>query len=480
MDKLYNLNIERAVLSSIFFEPGIFEEISAELSSESFYLPAHRYIFEAMEELSINELPIDEEFVKKRLTLKNKFDENVLLDIISSNPIVDTKAYIEELKDLHQKRELIELTTQIKKVTLEEDITSSEAVDLVQQKLYLITAENKDKEFKDAPTITKDTLELIKENKAKGNSLVIGVDTGFVGLNKKTSGFGKGDMIVIAARPAMGKTAFVLNIATNILRHNNGVAIFSLEMPAEQLMMRMLSAHASLPLQKIRVGDLDDEEWQRMSASVDFFNRSKLFIDDDGVLNIHKLRSKLRGLKSKHPEISIAIIDYVQLMIGSSNKDRQLEISEISRGIKMLARELEMPIIALSQLNRLVESRNDKRPMLSDIRESGAIEQDADLIMFIYRDAVYKEKEEKEKEKKAQSEGKEYKSDFKPSDEEEAEIIIGKQRNGPIGTIKMVFQKKYTRFVDEDNEPIVMHYGETKIPVEVEMSVPAQVDIPQL
>jgi len=397
MENLYNLNIEKAVLSAIFFDPSVFESIYSQLSAKSFYLQAHKNIFEVMEELSLKEIRIDEEFVKKRLQARDKFDEMALLEILSTNPITNTKAYIDELKELSQKRELISLTTQIKKVTLEEDISSDEAIDLIQQELYQITAQAQDKDFKDAKTITKQTLELINEIKARGNSLVVGVDTGFVSLNKKTSGFGKGDMIIIAARPAMGKTAFVLNIATNILRHNEGVAIFSLEMPSQQLMLRMLSSHASIPLQDLRIGNLDDQQWEALSVSIDFFNNSKLFVDDDGVLNIHKLRSKLRELKSKHPEVSIAIIDYIQLMSGVSQKDRQLEISEISRGIKMLARELDMPIIALSQLNRLLESRNDKRPMLSDIRESGAIEQDADIIMFIYREAVYKEKEENEK-----------------------------------------------------------------------------------
>jgi replicative DNA helicase len=357
-------------------------------------------------------------------------------------------------------------------------MSSEDAVDLVQQKLYQITSEQNNKDFKDAKTITKETLERIEANKARGYSLVIGVDTGFYGLNKRTSGFGEGDLIIIAARPAMGKTAFVLNLANNLLGHGDGVAIFSLEMPAEQLMMRMLSAKTSVPLQNIRIGNMNDNEWSSISSGIDFFNNSKLFIDDDGQLNIHKLRSKLRDLKSKNPEVKMAIIDYIQLMSGVGNsKDRQLEVSEISRGIKMLARELNMPIIALSQLNRGLESRNDKRPMLSDIRESGAIEQDADMIMFIYREAVYKEKEEKEKEKQAQKDGTEYRSKFIAQDEEAAEIIIGKHRNGPIGTVKMSFQKNFTRFVDNTTQVEETYFQDTKIPLEVETMV-SNTDMP--
>ena len=272
-----------------------------------------------------------------------------------------------------------------------------------------------------------------------------------------------------------------MSSSPSILKHGEGVAIFSLEMPAEQLMMRMLAAHSSIPLQNIRVGDMDDGQWSTLSSSIDFFNRSKLFVDDDGMLTIHKLRSKLRELKSKHPEVNLAIIDYIQLMSGQGNgKDRQLEVSEISRGIKMLARELEMPIMALSQLNRGLESRSDKRPMLSDIRESGAIEQDADIIMFIYRDAVYKEKEEREREKKAKEEGREYKSTFVASEEEDAEVIIGKQRNGPIGTVKMVFQKRFTRFVDAHSEVETTFYQETQIPVEIETAAPPKIDMPPI
>ena len=246
----------------------------------------------------------------------------------------------------------------------------------------------------------------------------------------------------------MGKTAFTLNLAQNILDDGLGVAIFSLEMPAEQLMLRMLSAKTSIPLQKLRVGDLDDDQWSRLTSASDEMAKQKLFVDDDGMLNIHQLRSKLRKLKSQHQEISLCVIDYLQLMNGSSSKDRHLEVSEISRGLKLLARELEIPIIALSQLNRGLESRNDKRPMLSDIRESGSIEQDADMILFVYRDDVYRMREEAEKEKRAKAEGVEYKSEFKERKEEDAEIIIGKNRNGPIGKADLIFQKDFTRFVE--------------------------------
>ena len=226
------------------------------------------------------------------------------------------------------------------------------------------------------------------------------------------------------------------------------MAFFSLEMPAEQLMLRLLSIQTSIPLQKLRVGDMNDDQWGSLNGAIDRMNSVKLFVDDQGSININQLRSKLRKLKNQHPEIEIAVIDYLQIMQGVGNQDRHLQVSEISRGLKLLARELEMPVVALSQLNRGLEARADKRPMLSDIRESGSIEQDADIILFVYRDDIYLYKEEKEAEKKAKAEGKEYVSTYVEKEEEEAEIIIGKQRNGPTGHIKLVFQKKLTRFVD--------------------------------
>jgi len=791
-DNLYNLAFERSILSSIIFEPSQFDELSVILKKDDFYLPAHQDIFAAMLTLLQKDQPIDEEFIKKELIKAKKFDEQVLLEILSANPISNTKAYVDEIKDKSLKRHLLTLTTEIKRVTVEEELPSAEVVDIVEKKLYEITQDNQTSDFKDSPKMTFDTMEYIKEMKARGNSVLVGVDTGFKELNKMTTGFGKGDLVIIAARPAMGKclgrgtkvvmfdgtlknvedvevgdqlmgddstprnvlslargrekmywvrqnkgidyrvneshilslkrsrnegkhkhgdvlnisvkdynkkskkfhsnykgykvavnfneqplpidpyflgiwlgdgtssnvsiatedkevvhflneyakslhlqvtkahknkekcpmysitsgqrggyykddnslqtrlrklnvlenkhiphiylqnlrknrlqllaglidsdgyydrkynvfeivqkdkkltqqikfladslgfrvsmktkiarikkinyecevyrlrivgelekiptkikrkqarplkakrdvrhtgiqvkydkiddyygftidgnhlflledmtvthnTSFILNTVNNLILQGKGVAFFSLEMPAEQLMLRLLSIQTSIPLQKLRVGDMNDDQWSSLNGAVDKMNAAKLFVDDQGSININQLRSKLRKLKNQHPEIEIAVIDYLQIMSGIGNQDRHLQVSEISRGLKMLARELEMPIVALSQLNRGLESRNDKRPMLSDIRESGSIEQDADIILFVYRDDVYLYKEEKEREKAAKAEGKEFTSTYVEKEEEDAEIIIGKQRNGPTGHVKLTFQKKLTRFVD--------------------------------
>ena len=447
-ESLYNLAFERSVLSSIIFEPSQFEEIENMLDPHDFYLGAHQEIYGAMKSLVRKDQPIDEEFIKKELSSKKKFDEGAMLEVLSTNPISNTIAYIREIKEKALKRHLLSLTTEIKRVTLEEELPSSEVIDLVEKKLYEITQDNQTADFKDAPTVTEDTMAYIQEMKARGNSVLVGVDTGFAELNKMTTGFGKGDLVIIAARPAMGKTSLVLNMVQNLLDHGKGVAFFSLEMPAEQLMLRLLSIKTSIPLQKLRVGDMDDAQWSRLNDSVEQMHNSKLFVDDQGSVNINQLKSRLRKLKGQHPDIEMAVIDYLQIMASSGNRDRHLEVSEMSRGLKMLARELAMPIVALSQLNRGLESRNDKRPMLSDIRESGSIEQDADIILFVYRDDVYLYKEEKEREKAAKAEGKEFVSQYVEKEEEEAEIIIGKQRNGPTGHVKLIFQKKLTRFID--------------------------------
>jgi replicative DNA helicase len=462
VDSLNSVNLEKAVLCSIVFDPVSFENVAEKLKPKDFYLPFHKYLFEAMIECEREDKPIDEEFLKKKLKQKNRFDEGAFLDILTSNPLSSTSAYIDEIKEKSIKRELVSLTSEIKEVAVEKDLPSNDVVDLIQQKLYKITEEANSSDFRDSPEMVESTLKHIEEMKKRGNSGVVGVDTGFKKLNELTTGFGDGDLVIIAARPAMGKTSFALNLAERALKDKLGVAIFSLEMPAEQLMIRMLSSITSIPMQKLKIGDLNDDEWSRLSSAMDDMSKSKLFVDDNGLVDIHHVRSKLRKLKSSHPEISLAIIDYLQLMSSSGNKDRHLEVSEISRGLKLLARELSMPIIALSQLNRSLESRGDKRPMLSDLRESGAIEQDADLILFVYRDDVYRIREEKEKEIKARNDGKEYRSNFFSKPEEDSEIIIGKNRNGPVGVADLVFQKSCTRFVDKTQMPTEIVYEDVR------------------
>jgi len=942
-ENMYNLNIERAVLSAIIFDSKVYEEIASKLQPQDFYLPFHQHLFTAMEELSKEDKPIDEEFLKTKLNRGKNYDEVALCDVMGANPISNTDAYLDEIKARSSKRALATLATTIKKVTIEDDLPVEEVMNLVEKKLYEITQNSTSEDFRESKEITLAMLEEMNRLKALGNTKLLGTDTGFRNLNERTSGFGKGDLIIIAARPAMGKclqkgtkvlmysgelkkvenirvgellmgsdstprkvlslargreemywvrqnkgidycvnkshilslkrsrnegkhkhgdilnievsdyieksnrfktdykgykvavdfpekeleiepyflglwlgdgnsnsaqitntdeeidtylkdladnldipliirflnrnpnhkryklhkyadskdsflekklrdmnlfnnkhipqiylsnskknrlellaglidsdgyyddkyhvmeitqkskelatqikfladslgfrcsfkskmariksigyecevyrvrivgdldeiptkiarkqarpsasnrnhqhtgikveydkiddyygfeldgdglflledmtvthnTSLVLNMTQKAIERNEGVAFFSLEMPAEQLMLRLLSTETSIPLQQLRIGDLNDEEWSRLSSATDKMATRKLFVDDGGYATIHQVRSKLRKLKSQHPEITMAIIDYLQLMSGDNKEGRQQVISEISRGLKQLARELQIPIIALSQLNRGVESRDNKRPMLSDLRESGclsgdsilvdaksgkryrieelannksllpieiksmdkdlkvknfditnaffsgekityklitksgktiratanhkfykvdgwtrldklevgdkiatpdrvdiywdeitsiekhekektydltvdtvhnfvandiivhnSIEQDADIVMFVYRDDVYREAAEKEKEMKAKANSVEYQNTFKSKLEEETELIIGKQRNGPTGTVNLIFQKRFTRFIDAHNDspyPITTEYSE--------------------
>jgi len=460
--ELYNLDIEKGILSAILFDGKIYEDVAAILKPGDFYLPFHQYVFEAMEDLYKKDYPIDEIFLRDYLTKKNKFDEELFLEILGTAPIEAVEAYAREIKDLAVKRELIHLSNEIKKTVLEEDKKAIEEVEEIQGKLFSIATSNLAGDFKESEAIINDTLEYIKTQISKQNKIVTGLDTGFVELNRFTSGFGEGDLIILAARPSMGKTALALNLALNVLKQDKGVAIFSLEMPAEQLMLRMLSAAGKIPLQDLRRGNLDDNEWSKLTAVADELSEKPLFVDDEGNVNIHTIRAKLRKLKMQNPELSLAIIDYLQL-ISSDQRERHLAIAEISRSLKLLARELQIPIIALSQLNRSLESRPNKRPMLSDLRESGAIEQDADIIMFIYRDDVYKAMEAKQKQKEALEQGKSVEIDFQEKEVEEAEVIIGKQRNGPTGTVEMLFHKNYTLFTDKVSEVQEIQMSEAQI-----------------
>jgi len=465
VEGLYNLDIERGILAAIIFDGANFESVAAILSPKDFYLPFHQDVFEAMEALYKKDYPIDEVMIREELTKKNKFDETLMMEVITTAPIEMIETYAKEIKDKSVKRELLHFSNVVKQEVLEHnDERAIDMVEDIQGKLFKIATESEDGDFKDINLITDLTLDYIKTQVGK-EGLLTGIDTGFTDLNRMTSGFGEGDLVIIAARPAMGKTSFVLNIAANVLRNNNGVAIFSLEMPAEQLMLRMLSSHSSIPLQNIRTGNMNDEEMSKITEAVDYFSTRKLFVDDNSMQTIHSVRSKIRKLKATHPETNLVIIDYLQLMVGD-NKERHIAVAEISRGLKMLARELKLPILALSQLNRGLEGRPDKRPMMSDLRESGAIEQDADIIMFVYRDDVYKIREAKQKIKEAEQKGEKAQDIvIQEKDIEDSEIIIGKQRNGPTGVIHLQFNKKFTRF--EDKAVMVNEYEATNTNIEV-------------
>lgn len=449
---LYDIDMERAILSSIFYNEDSFSEVFDLIKAEDFYLKGHFDIYCAMVECVNKDEPIDFAFVKKRLD--GRYDEVVFTEIIATNSLIDVKKYANELKEKSVKRALISIAHKIP-AKINENEYCKDTVDQISAEIYALVDDAQTGKIKETPQIIKEVVLEIKKQKEVANKDLVGLDTGFRYLNEYTKGFKEGELIIIAARPGMGKTAFVLNVISKTLNLNKGVAFFSLEMPSTQLMMRMLSAKTSIPLSNIMTAKMEDDEISRFSDACNDMVDRKLFVYDSGYVNIHQVRTQLRKLKAAHEDISLCVIDYIGLMTSSgSYSERHLQIAEISRGLKLLARELNMPIIALSQLNRGLESRSNKRPMLSDLRESGAIEQDADTILFVYRNDFYAEQEEKEKEERARNEGRDYDRKFIPNaNEEKAEIIIGKNRNGALGTIEVMFQKQFTRFVDNSFMP---------------------------
>ncbi|PAF52117.1 replicative DNA helicase [Helicobacter sp. 13S00477-4] len=472
-----SIDIERIVISAIIFDSSKFEDFADLLEPKDFIHIPHRSIFEVCLSLFKQGLPLDEGFIRTKLP-ESKISNEEFLYILSTNPIANIEAYVKELKNASIKREFHALANSLREKSLDISASSEEILDEIERQIYILSVKNIQSDFRDSLQIISSTIEIIKEMKERGNNVLIGLNTGFKQLNEVTTGFNKGELIIIGARPGMGKTALFLSMAQTILNHGKGVAAFSLEMPAEQLMLRILSAMSSIPLQDLRRGNLDDEQWRELSRCSDIMSSKDLFIDDGGTLSINQLRSKLRKLKSKNPNIEIAIVDYLQLMKSGNKRGdtmRQEEISEISRGLKTLARELAIPIIALSQLNRSLESRDDKRPILSDLRESGAIEQDADIILFLYRENYYKEQSEKQRRAKLKRDGDEKalkafedelkrsaQEDFKTGKADEAEIIIAKNRNGETKTIKVRWNRAYTRFEDKALESEIP-YIPTKI-----------------
>lgn len=450
---LYDIDMERAILSSILQNNDTLGEIFDTIKAKDFYLKGHSQIYEAMVECLNSDDPVAVPFLKNKLG--DKYDEALMIDIIGTNSLIDIRRYASELKEKSIKRSLVKIAHDIPS-KVNEDKASRDMVDELSQEFYSLIEGGGTGTIKEGKDIILKVVEHIKTQIELGEQDIVGLDTGFKKLNEMIKGFKNGDLIIVAARPGMGKTTLCLNFMSQVLKSGAGVVFFSLEMPAEQIMMRILSSKTSIPLQDIMTGKIDDEAMARLSDACGEFSEYKLFVHDSGYVNIHQVRTQMRKLKAMHPEISLCVIDYIGLMMSTNNfADRHIQIAEISRGLKLLARELDMPIIALSQLNRSLESRANKRPMLSDLRESGAIEQDADIILFVYRDEFYLEQEEKEKEKRASAEGKEYKSTHVFNKlQEKAEIIVGKNRNGETGSVDVLFQKQHSRFEDITSAPV--------------------------
>ncbi len=423
---------EQSVIGSMIMDKDAIVAASEAITGEDFYQQRYGVLFDAMLELFNEGKPVD------LITLQNKLKEKdvppelcsleFIRDLITAVPTsANVRYYANIVKEKSVLRQLIKVTEGITNECYLDKEKVETIMENTEKKIFDILQKRNSGEFVSIKDIVFHSLESI-ESAAKNKGSVTGVATGFYDLDYKTAGLQPSDLILIAARPSMGKTAFVLNIAEYVaLRSNVTTAIFSLEMSKDQLVKRILSMHSKVDSQAIRSGDLNDEEWLKLVESARVIGNSNLIIDDTSSISISELRSKCRKFKLEH-NLGLVIIDYLQLMSGSKKSEsRQQEISEISRSLKALAREINAPVIALSQLSRAVEQRPDKRPMLSDLRESGAIEQDADVVMFIYRDDYYNH------------------------DSEEAgisEIIIGKQRNGPTGTIKLAWLSQYTKFAN--------------------------------
>lgn len=423
---------EQSVIGSMLMDTEAILAASEILTSEDFYQKQYGILFDAMVELYNNGKPVD--LVTLQDCLKQKDVPPEIADLEFARDILDTiyistnvRHYAKIVRDKALLRNLIRTNEDLANACYAGKESAEDILADTEKRIFDIIQQNTSGDFVPIKDIVLNALDRIEQaSKIKGN--VTGIPTGFIDLDYKTAGFQPSDLILIAARPSMGKTALVLNIAQHMaFRENISVAIFSLEMSKEQLVNRLLSLESRVDSQAIRTGNLSDEDWGKLIEGAGVIGQSNLIIDDTPGISIMELRSKCRKYKLEH-NLGIIIIDYLQLMTGSRHPEsRQQEISDISRSLKAIARELNVPVVALSQLSRAVEQRPDHRPMLSDLRESGAIEQDADVVMFIYRDDYYN------------------KDSSTPN---VAEIILAKQRNGAIGTIELAWLPQYTKFAN--------------------------------
>jgi len=440
----HNIEAEQAVLGAVFLEPEAFSTASEVLMPDDFYRASHQRIFATMVQLSDRGEPIDLVTVTTSLANQSTLDEiggvSYLTELAESVPTAANIGYYSKIvEEKALLRRLIRTATDIVTDAFQKEDEVEDALNEAERNILEVSNRRNSGAFKSVKDVlidVYDNIELLHQRKGD----VTGVPTGFRDLDRITSGFQRNDLIIVAARPSVGKTAFALNVAQNVaVNTDENVAIFSLEMGADQLVSRMLCAEGNIDAQRLRTGNLEAEDWSKLTMAMGSLSNAGIFIDDSAGIRVGEIRSKCRRLKQEHG-LGMIMIDYLQLIQGSSRSsdNRQQEVSEISRSLKALARELQVPVIALSQLSRGVEQRQDKRPMMSDLRESGSIEQDADIVGFLYRDDYYDTESEKQN---------------------IIEIIISKQRNGPVGTVELAFVKEYNKFVDLDHR-----YGDSDIP----------------
>ncbi len=433
--------LEEAILGAILVDKDALPSVIEILRPDSFYKPQHQEIYDVMLNLFSRSQPIDLLTVHEALNKTGKLDEvggvNYLMEL--SNKVASAANIEYHARIIAQKfiqRELIRVSSQVIKDSFEDNKDVLELLDEAERNLYDITDKNLNTGYQSLSALAVKAQKEIEEISQKGSELT-GVTTGFDDLDKMTHGWQPSDLIIIAARPGMGKTAFTLSLAKNASEHGNAIAFFSLEMANTQLVQRLIAMESRLDNSKLRNGQMNDAEWQNLHRSVEKLSNLPIFIDDTPAINIFELRAKCRRLKQNH-DIKMIVIDYLQLMTSAPNErrgNREQEISSISRALKALAKELNVPVIALSQLSRAVETRGgEKRPMLSDLRESGAIEQDADIVTFIYRPDYYGVEED----------------DTMDGPPDRTEIILAKHRNGSLGTVNLRFLKECVSFVNMD------------------------------
>ena len=431
----HNMEAEQAVIGAMLLNNDTIHMVSEIISGEAFYQKALGILFDAMVELGQSGKAVDmltlQEYLKEKNVPPEISSMEVVRDILAGSfTSANAKHYAQIVHEKYMLRKLIQVNEEIARNCYLENQPLDEILESTEKNIFELLAGGKSKDFIPIKEIVSHALDRI-EKVARNPGSITGIPTGFTDLDRKLSGLQNSDLVLIAARPSMGKTAFALNIAQYASFHEKKkVAVFSLEMASEQLVNRLFALEGRIDAQLIRsASQLKDSDWERLIESVDTIGSSNLIIDDTSGISVSEIRSKCRKIKLEKG-LDMIIIDYLQLMSagkGRGNENRQQEISEISRSLKGLARELNVPVVALSQLSRGPEQRQDKRPMLSDLRESGAIEQDADVCMFIYRDDYYNKDSE---------------------DKDIAEIIIAKQRNGPVGTIELSWIPKYTRFAN--------------------------------
>ena len=430
----HDLVAEQSVLGAVFISPETMISLADELTPDDFYKPANKIVFKTMLSLLEKGEPIDATTMVSALTnqgdISNIGGINYVVELVNSTPTSkNVEHYAKLVKEKATLRKVIAELSESLSSAYQGDISINEIIEKTEKSILDISNQNVGNGFRNVADIL-DTHMQIVETRSQTDGFVTGLSTGFVGLDKITTGLHEGNLIILAARPAMGKTALALNVAKYVATiERKSAVIFSLEMGAEELIERMLASEGMVPAYHLKTGNLSTDEWKRLVQAQNNLYDAPIFVDDTAGIRISEIRSNARKLAQEMGGLGVIIIDYLQLITGAKGENRQQIVSEISRELKILAKDLKVPVIALSQLSRAVEQRQDKRPMLADLRESGSIEQDADIVAFLYRDAYYQKEQ---------------------ADSQEAnnvtELILEKNRHGSLGTVKLYFHKEYTKF----------------------------------